>query len=130
MDADPADALTRVFVDAEPDQDAVDWAAERLLDGADLVAVVDTLIGLGWDAADAEAVVETARVATRRDRGVVTRDDVVGDLHSRYRRSSTGMSAFYRACGGPVGIVAFLTGLRSAVAAVRRLRRLGHRGGR
>ena len=122
MDDRAADALYQCYREPPVDAEAVDWASEQLLAGADLEGVAGQLAGQGWP--DADAIVEAARVSTRRARGIVTRDEVVGDLDFRYRRSNGGMSTFYRACGGPVGFFAFLTGLRSALAAVVRLRRL------
>ena len=119
-----AEALGRCHDDTPADDRVVDWAAEQLLDGAEFDGVVAALTEAGWTDDAATAAVEQARVLTRRDRGVVTRDDVLADLNHRYRRSTTGMAGFYRACGGPVGIVAFFVGLRSAVASFRRLSRL------
>ena len=124
MTDDLAEALTRVTPELEPDPELVVWAEEALLAGRELESVVVELTDQGWPAADAEVAVEAARVRTRRERGVVTREDVVGDLHARYRRSSSGMAAFYRSAGGPVGIVAFATGLRQAIAAAKHLSRL------
>ncbi len=125
MDLDPAEALANVYRDPVPDPEAVDWAADELLAGRDLSHLVSELIERGWDSAAAETAVEVARVRTRRDRGVLTRADVVGDLHARHRQTSAGMAAFYRSSIGPFSIFSFVTGLRSALGAFRRLRRLG-----
>ena len=121
MEDDLVEALAHVTVGVEPDLKLVQWAVDQLLDGRGLAEVADDLSAQGWAAVDVEAAVEEARIRTRRARGVVTRDDVAGTLDVRYRRSTSGMAAFYRSGGGPFGIIAFAVGLRHAVASVRHL---------
>ena len=120
---DPAEALHRVVEGPEPDPESIDWAADQLLSGRTFPALVAELTDQGWDPAEAEAAVEAARVLTRSQRGVITRDDVTGDLDARYRRSTTGLSTFYRS-GSLLGALAFVGGLRSALTAAQRLRRI------
>ncbi len=127
---DVAEALSRVELGPAILPEWVDWAADALIAGRDLQDVYSDLIQSGWEPAVADAVLESARVRTRRIRGVVTRADVVGDLNARHGRSTTGVAAFYRSGIGLLGIFGFVSGLRSAVAAVQWLRRIAKTGRR
>jgi hypothetical protein len=82
--------------------------------------LIDQLATEGWDPDDAEQIVETARKATRRERGVITRDDVVRDLNAGYRHATGGLSVAFRS--GLFGLYGFTTGVMAAVRAVRKLK--------
>ena len=84
MEEDLADALARVTPDVEPDSELVQWVADELLAGRELSEIAAELTATGWSVTVADAAVEEARVRTRRERGVVTRDDVAGTLEARY----------------------------------------------
>ncbi len=127
MERDLAEALACITPGVDPDPGLVHWAADELLSGREMAAVLSELTAQGWPADIAEASLEAARVRTRRERGVVTRDDVAGPLEARHRRSTSGMAAFYRSGGGPLGIIAFATGLRQALAAMRQLSRIARK---
>ena len=113
MSDDVAKALARVALDPEPDPDLVRWAAQELLAGGDLSTILSDLIEHGWPAEAAEAAVEQARVATRGERGIVTRAEVVRAVSARHRRSRAGL----------IGIFGFVAGLWAALRAVRRPQR-------
>jgi hypothetical protein len=128
MEPDLSAALARVVDEADPNPDLVRWAIDELVAGRTLEAVTAALTEQGWPINEAEPAVEEARVRTRRDRGVITRADVVGDLNARHHGSMTGMATFYRSSVSLLGIFGFLSGLRSAIGSVRRLHRVA-RGG-
>jgi hypothetical protein len=121
---DPAEALNHVVLEEAPAAEVVAWASDELLAGRTFSDVVNDLVDQGWDPAAAEAAVEQARVQTRAARGVMTRDDIVGELDRRHRPATTGLSAFYRCSIGPLGVLSFITGLRAALAAAVRLRQV------
>ena len=50
--------------------------------------VTADLVSNGWGEEDAAEIVEEQRQATRRQRGVVTRDDVAYVAERRYRKST------------------------------------------
>jgi hypothetical protein len=117
----PANALEKV-VEQEPiDSDLLLWAMEELLDGRDLQDLEQQLVEAGWAAATVEQIVETARQQTRKQRGVVTRDDVVRDLNVDYRRATGGLSVAFRS--GLFGLYGFTNGFMSAWRTLRKLRR-------
>ena len=93
---DPAEALEHVEVDTDPRAEAADWAADELIAGRSPDDVAAELVTHGWSADRADEVVEYARQATRRARGVVTRDDVAGMVAAKYRGQTTGIIAFLR----------------------------------
>jgi hypothetical protein len=64
-----------------------EWAADELLRRRPFEMVTADLVGQGWPADAAVQIVEVAREATRRDRGVRTRDDVARGVARRYARS-------------------------------------------
>src|SRR5260221_1203110 len=47
--------------------------------------LVEELVACDWARDDAEIMVEQGRRATRAERGVVTRDDVMHHVHLKYR---------------------------------------------
>lgn len=85
----PAEAqqLDSVVDDLQPRMEASDWACEELLKGRLAEEVAADLVGNGWGEEDADQIVEEQRQATRRLRGVVTREDVAGAAAARYRKS-------------------------------------------
>jgi hypothetical protein len=85
--------LDEILDDLEPVQTALEWACDQLLAGETADSVSVQLISQGWDAELAEELAETARRATRRERGVVTRNDVVAEERQRFQRG-TGLRWF------------------------------------
>jgi hypothetical protein len=113
-------ALSNVHDDESDIVEARQWAVDQLLNEQSLEQVHRSLLEHGWDAELADQITEHARIETRRQRGVITRDDIVRDLESEYRRATSGVSMFF--FGGLMGRAA-----RTFFAAVRtanRLRRL------
>src|SRR5581483_12229967 len=86
--APKASPLEQVIDDDTPRMEAVEWAAEALYDGLEFEQVATALVEGGWDAGAAEEVVEEARRRTREQRGVLTRDRVLGRADALYRRST------------------------------------------
>src|SRR5205814_952369 len=78
--------LERVVDDLDEQREAADWADAALLAGRMPEDLVEELIARGWDRDEAELRIEEARVRTRRARGVITRDDVAGEMRARYSR--------------------------------------------
>ena len=115
----------RLWADVEPaveaDPGLVEWAAAALLDGRELSDVLAEAFDTGWDAGTAEASVEAARVATRAERGVITRADVIGGLG---RRSDSTVGTMFRG----LGLMGFAGALRSALKTSRHLRSVARRG--
>jgi hypothetical protein len=87
--APPASPLEQVVDDDTPRMEAVDWAAEEVYDGRDFEPVAAALVEGGWEPGAAEDLVEEARRRTREQRGVLTRDRVVGRADALYRRSTS-----------------------------------------
>src|SRR3982751_3184852 len=87
--AETISPLEQVVDDDTPRAEAVDWAAEELYDGRDFDQVTAALLEAGWEPEAAEEVVEEARRRTRDQRGVLTRDRVVGRAEALYRRSTS-----------------------------------------
>jgi hypothetical protein len=134
-DSEPPNDLAAALSNVEDEQkdlrEAVRWAAEALVVGKDAEELERDLLAEGWTGGEAEEIVETARKETRRERGVVTRDDVVRDLNARYRQATGGLSVAFRS--GLFGLYGFTTGVMAAWRAVRKLktvkRKRGHREG-
>jgi hypothetical protein len=80
------DALDHIVDDSGPRRDAATWAEEALLAGATPEYLVEQLAAIGWDSEESEELVEAARVRTRRERGVLTRDDVAREMGARYSK--------------------------------------------
>jgi hypothetical protein len=127
MENDLAHALARVAWSPDPDPELVAVVADALLSGQDFADILSDLISLNRTPEEAEAAIEAARILTRRERGVVTRGDIVDRLNARYRRSMTGMATFGRSVGGPLAIIAFAVNLRNALGAIRHLGQLSGR---
>ena len=90
--AEPAplsgEPLEHVVDDLSAKEQCTDWIYEQMTAKArtpDQIAA--ELREQGWDPDEAESMVESVRKATRAERGVVTRDDVVRDANRRYRQS-------------------------------------------
>jgi hypothetical protein len=114
---DPVAALSQIQDDVAQKQEARQWAMDQLLKGLSFEELTATLSEQGWDAWSAEQIVEAARMETRRERGVITRDDIVNDLDREYRRATSGISMFL--FGGLIGRAA-----RTFFAAVRTAEKL------
>jgi hypothetical protein len=119
---DPVQALSQIEDDVTTIHEAQMWAAAELVDGRSPEELTAQLTGEGWDADEAEQIVETARKETREERGVVTRDDVVRDLNVDYRRATGGLSVAFRS--GLFGLYGFTTGFLAALRSVRKLKRV------
>jgi hypothetical protein len=87
--------------------------------------LLSELIAEGWDIDEAEEIVEEARKSTRRERGVITREDVVHDLNLSYRRNTTGLSVAFRS--GLFGLYAYVRALMDAIRSLRKLMRRTHK---
>jgi hypothetical protein len=124
---DQAEALERVEPEDDTRGEAADWAADRLLEGLSPADVVAGLVELGWDPEQAEEMTELARKATRRERGVVTRDDVAALVERKHRHATSGMSAFFRSGLGLFSLFGFLTQLRETIRLNRKLKELQQR---
>jgi hypothetical protein len=117
---DPAAALSNVRDDGEQREEALRWASEEMIRGRAAEELLEELIAQGWEASEAEQIVEEARKATRLEWGVVTREDVVRDLNARYRSATGGLSVAFRS--GLFGLYGFTMGVMGAIRAVRWLR--------
>jgi hypothetical protein len=117
---DPAEALSNVRDDGEGREEAVRWAGEQMILERGAEELIAELVAEGWDREGAEEIVEEARKETRRERGVVTREDVVRDVNARYRQATGGLSVAFRS--GLFGLYGFTTGVMGAIRAVRWLR--------
>lgn len=82
-----APPLDAVIDDLTPKEEAADWIHEQVAAGRSTADVTAELISTGWDEEEAESLVEYVRRATRHERGVTTREDVVGGLNRSYRQS-------------------------------------------
>lgn len=79
--------LEHVVDDLSAKEQCADWIVEQMTGGRTPEEISGELRAQGWDPQEAEALVEYVRKATRRERGVVTRDDVVRSANRRYRQS-------------------------------------------
>jgi hypothetical protein len=76
--------LDQIVDDYEPRLEAFDLAVAALQTGATFEQVKSRLTAIGWSDADAEEILEEARIHTREMRGVVTRDQVLRHAHRRF----------------------------------------------
>jgi hypothetical protein len=132
MEPDPidekAEALQRIdATDFEAHDEARQWAADELVDGRSPDDVIADLAGQGWDIESAEEITEFARKATRRQRGVVTRNDVARLVEAKHRKATTGMAAFFRSGIGLFAIFGFLTHLRETIKLNRQFKAMKKR---
>jgi hypothetical protein len=111
---DPVAALSQVQDDVAERLEAHQWAADSLLHGHTPEELLETMLVQGWDHDTAAEIIESARIQTRRERGVVTRDDIVRDLDVEYRRATSAISMFL--FGGLLGRAArtFFAALRTS----------------
>jgi hypothetical protein len=116
---DPVAALSNIQDDESARREAVLWAGELLIVGQAAEDLVSELIAEGWSTDEADEIVEEARKSTRRQRGVITRDDVVRDLNVSYRRQTAGLSVAFRS--GLFGLFAYIRGLMDAIRSLRKL---------
>jgi len=86
-DLKPTERLTHIIDDTDGREEAVKWTENQLLAGASFEVVAAELVSQGWAAVSADSIVEEAREATRRQRGVRTRDDVVVGVYRKFRKS-------------------------------------------
>lgn len=88
-DVDPGtiDRLEHVVDDTDGREDAVAATINKLLGGASFEETTADLTAAGWRLESAEAIVEEAREATKRQRGVRTREDVVIDAARRFGKT-------------------------------------------
>ena len=110
--------LNHVVDDLSSREQAADWVAGEILAGRTAEEVVEDLMEGGWDAEQATDLVEYVRRATRAERGIVTRDEVVRDAHHRYSRSMGGWFT-----GLPTFAAAFK--LLNSLVTLMRFRRVG-----
>lgn len=87
VDEPVPDRLSHVVDDTDGRDEAVPWAANRLIAGASFEDVSAELVTLGWSAVAAESIVEEAREATRRERGVRTREDVMVGVSRKFGKT-------------------------------------------
>lgn len=93
MTSNPADTvaaseqLNHIIDDTDGREEAVRWTQNQLLTGASFEVVAAELVSLGWAPASADSIVEEAREATRQQRGVRTRDDVVVGVYRKFGRT-------------------------------------------
>ena len=80
-ESEPTDATV-------PDRlEHVEMTANKLIGGATFDEVTAELISVGWEPAAAESIVEEAREATKRERGVRTREDVVIGVSRKFGKT-------------------------------------------
>jgi hypothetical protein len=117
---DPAAALSNIEDDQTVAHEATLWAIDELINGRTFEQLQADLTGQGWDADQAERIVEIARQETRAQRGVITRDDVAREMNADYRRATGGLSVAFRS--GLFGLYGFTTGFMAALRSVRKLK--------
>ena len=79
--------LEHVVDDLSAKEQCADWILEQMTAGRTPEEITGELRAQGWDPEEAQALVEYVRKATRRERGLITRDDVVRSANRRYRQS-------------------------------------------
>ena len=119
----PPTPLEHVIDDDTPRREATHWAADELFADRTFDEVTASLVEGGWSEDSAQEIVEAARQQTRDQRGVLTRDRVVGSADAYYRRATGRWFV-----GMPVLAAAWrLLHSRATLAALRRATR-GDRG--
>src|SRR2546423_13953196 len=94
--------LDQIVDDYEPRLEAFDLAVAALQTGSTFEEVKSRLMEIGWSESDAQEILEEARIHTREARGLITRDQVLRNVHGRYRQ---GMSGWF--VGFPLWAAAF-----------------------
>ena len=84
----PAAPLEHVVDDDTPRREAIHWAADELFADRTFDQVTASLVEGGWSEDVAQEIVEAARQQTRDQRGVLTRDRIVGSADAYYRRAT------------------------------------------
>ena len=87
---DPADALNEVVDDSEAHNEAIEWAHTQFTADRTAEDITADLVSQGWEGTDAAELVEQVRRMTRRERGVVTRQDVMRGINHNYGRGMRG----------------------------------------
>ena len=87
---DASTPLDQVVDDYAPQQEAVEWATTELADGRSFDEVTGRLVQTGWSDADANNIVEQARLQTRHYRGALTREEIVRASNQRYSQGMNG----------------------------------------
>lgn len=82
-----AASLEHIVDDSDARESAAEFARKGLLAGRIAEDVAADLVAEGWSEEVAAEIAERARVETRRERGVLVRDDVVQSSAARYRQS-------------------------------------------
>ena len=122
----PGDPLEHVVDDLAAKEQCADWILEEMTGGRAPEQIVADLREQGWGAEEAEGLVEYIRKATRRERGVLTRDDVMRDANRRYRQSWTpGWFAVLPTLSSGIRLLA---GLRNLIALKKARNRKGDEG--
>ena len=80
--------LDQIIDDDTPRQEAIHWAADELFADHTFDEVAASLVEGGWSEDAAQEIVEAARQQTRDQRGVLTRDRIVGSADAYYRRAT------------------------------------------
>ena len=80
--------LEHVVDDDTPRREAIHWAADELFADRTFDEVTSSLVEGGWTEDAAQEIVEAARQQTRDQRGVLTRDRIVGGADAYYRRAT------------------------------------------
>lgn len=109
--ADPASALEHVVDDLGPKEQAADWVRTQFALGRTWESVAADLVEGGWPEDTAVQLTETVRRLTRAERGVMTREQVVGGADRYYRRGMGG---------------GWIVGMPSLAAAIRLMYSLGN----
>lgn len=81
------DQLAHVIDDTDGREEAVKWAENQLLAGATFEVIAAELVSQGWQPVSADSIIEEAREATRAQRGVRTRDDVVIGIYRKFGKT-------------------------------------------
>jgi hypothetical protein len=85
--SDPA-LLDHIVDDFDAKRSWSDWAVDQMAAGRTAEEVAAELVANGWGEEDAAEMAEAARKATRHLRGAITREEVAGEYHARYRKGT------------------------------------------
>jgi hypothetical protein len=87
-DAAQAAPLEHVVDDLESTLSWGEWAVDQLANGRTAEEVAAEMVDNGWDPEEAAETAEQARRATRRLRGVKTREEVAAENTARYHKAT------------------------------------------
>jgi hypothetical protein len=110
----PGDPLAHVVDDLAAKEQCADWILEQMTAGRTPEQIAADLREQGWGADEADALVEYVRKATRSERGVLTRDEVMRDANRRYRQSWT--PGWFAVLPTLTSGIRLLAGLRNLIA--------------